>query len=137
MYSGPHTLESSDVYRWTRPGASTSATRRRNSVGVSATGSPERAATNWKKWVVASRTSAALVGFGRSLQRFSVIELQLRALAAVEYPHDAWVLDEGNDPAVRAAAERVKVDYFTRQDIPVYDQAGPPFAATTKAGNVN
>ncbi len=66
-----------------------------------------------------------------------VILRQLEALVRVTYPHDSWVLDEGNDPSVRAAAERLGVRYFSRKDVPAYNQVGPPFKAKTKAGNVN
>ena len=72
-----------------------------------------------------------------STESLGVIVRQLEALARVEYPHDSWVLDEGNDPAVRAAAHRLGVNYFTRAGVERYNQPNPPFAARTKAGNVN
>lgn len=66
-----------------------------------------------------------------------VIVKQLEALVRVRYPHESWILDEGNDPAVRAAAERLGVRHFTRKGVVRCNQTGPPFMARTKAGNVN
>jgi cellulose synthase (UDP-forming) len=70
-------------------------------------------------------------------ESLEVIERQLAALRDVHYPHDSWVLDEGDDPDVRAAAARHGVRYFTRRGVPGYNQDRPPFKARTKAGNVN
>ena len=72
-----------------------------------------------------------------SSESLEVIERQLEALSRVQYAHDSWVLDEGNDPAVRAAAARFGVRYFTRKDVARYNQAAWPFKARTKAGNIN
>jgi len=70
-------------------------------------------------------------------ETLDVITTQLQAMVCVAYPHDSWVLDEGNDPPVKAAAESLGVRYFSRKDVAAYNQAGPPFKANTKAGNVN
>jgi cellulose synthase (UDP-forming) len=66
-----------------------------------------------------------------------VIEHQVEALTRVSYPHDSWILDEGNDPRVQALAAKWNVRYFSRAGLDYYNQAGPPFKAKTKAGNVN
>lgn len=67
----------------------------------------------------------------------AVIRRQLEALTAVTYPHDSWILDEGGSPAVAALAAEYGVGYFTRHDVPEWNQPGPPFQRRTKAGNVN
>jgi cellulose synthase (UDP-forming) len=72
-----------------------------------------------------------------STETIDVIVKQLEALGRVRYPHDSWILDEGNDPAVREAAERLGVRYFSRKGVERYNQPVPPFKAKTKAGNVN
>jgi cellulose synthase (UDP-forming) len=72
-----------------------------------------------------------------SSESLEVIIQQLEALTRVHYPHESWVLDEGDDPDVRAAAARLGVRYFTRKGIERYNQPEPPFKAKTKAGNVN
>jgi cellulose synthase (UDP-forming) len=72
-----------------------------------------------------------------SHETFEVIARQLRALTAVSYPHDSWVLDEGADPRVEQLAGNLGVEYFTRSGVPRYNEPVPPFQARTKAGNVN
>jgi cellulose synthase (UDP-forming) len=72
-----------------------------------------------------------------SHESLEIIERQLQALPTVRYPHDSWVLDEGDDPRIRHLAGQHGVRYFTRKDVPRWNQAGPPFQARTKAGNVN
>jgi cellulose synthase (UDP-forming) len=72
-----------------------------------------------------------------SSETLDVIVAQLEALVRVRYPHESWILDEGDDPAVRAAAARLGVRHFTRKGSARYNQDEPPFKAKTKAGNVN
>jgi cellulose synthase (UDP-forming) len=72
-----------------------------------------------------------------STESLDVITAQLRALTQVSYPHDSWVLDEGNDPEVRREAERLGICYFSRRGVGRYNQPAAPFQAKTKAGNVN
>jgi cellulose synthase (UDP-forming) len=70
-------------------------------------------------------------------ESLAVIVRQLEALSRVQYPHESWVLDEGGDPIVQAAADRLGVRYFSRAGISRYNRPTPPFKAKTKAGNVN
>ncbi|HEY1296702.1 MAG TPA: glycosyltransferase family 2 protein [Chloroflexota bacterium] len=72
-----------------------------------------------------------------SQESLEVIRAQLQAMVRVEYPHQSWILDEGNDGAVRALAASLGVRYFTRAGIARYNQPEAPFKAKTKAGNVN
>lgn len=72
-----------------------------------------------------------------SHESLEIIERQLRALVAVDHPHDSWVLDEGGDPDVERLAAELGVRYFSRRGIERYNRTGPPFQARTKAGNVN
>ena len=62
-----------------------------------------------------------------------IIERQLEALSRVRYPHDSWILDEGNDPRVRAMAAHWNVRHFSRAGIDHYNQPGPPYAANPRA----
>ena len=72
-----------------------------------------------------------------SHESIDIVERQLRAIAAVRYPHDSWVLDEGGDADVERVARSLGVRYFTRNGVTRWNQPGPPFQARTKAGNVN
>lgn len=53
------------------------------------------------------------------------------AAQRIRYPHTTWILDDGDRPEMRAAAERQGVGYITRTD----DWTGKPRHA--KAGNLN
>jgi cellulose synthase (UDP-forming) len=72
-----------------------------------------------------------------SCESLGVVEGQLRALRAVRHPHDSWILDEENSPAVRELARRYGVRYFSRAGVERWNQPGPPHQRKTKAGNVN
>jgi cellulose synthase/poly-beta-1,6-N-acetylglucosamine synthase-like glycosyltransferase len=72
-----------------------------------------------------------------SCESLEVIEAQLRAMAAVEHPHESWLLDEEDVPEVRALCERYGVRHFSRAGVARWNQPGPPHQRATKAGNVN
>ena len=63
----------------------------------------------------------------------------LEAMKAVRHngPVDVWLLDEGNDPEVRAACERIGVRHFSRHRVEKWNQPAGAFKARTKAGNHN
>lgn len=71
------------------------------------------------------------------LEPLDTIERTLRALVELDYPHDTWILDEGDDPAVRALCARLGVHHFSRKGRPAYQQKSGPFAAQSKHGNYN
>jgi cellulose synthase (UDP-forming) len=68
-----------------------------------------------------------------------VVERTLRRMLEVVYcgHFDVWVLDEGDDPAVKAMAQRLGVRHFSRKGRPEYNQPCGQFRARTKAGNHN
>jgi cellulose synthase (UDP-forming) len=72
-----------------------------------------------------------------SCEPLAMLRRSVRAMAALRYEHDTWVLDEGDDPEVRALCEELGVHYFTRAGIERYQQPSGPFAACTKYGNYN
>lgn len=67
----------------------------------------------------------------------NVIEKQLKAMSEIKYPHDSWILDEGNSKDVKRLAKKYKIKYFSRKGIRKYNSPLPPFKKKTKAGNVN
>lgn len=72
-----------------------------------------------------------------SKESLDVVERQLKAMASITYPHDSWILDEGNSKDVKRLAKQYGVKHFSRKGIRKYNQPLPPFKAKTKAGNVN
>lgn len=66
-----------------------------------------------------------------------MLERTVRALVAMDYPHETWVLDEGDDPDVRVLCEQIGACHFSRKGIERYQQLAGPFAGRTKHGNYN
>jgi len=69
-----------------------------------------------------------------SQETLAVIVGQLEALSRVSYPHESWILDEEADAAIRAAAARLGVRYFTRQGDDRYNLAVPPLPGQDEGG---
>jgi cellulose synthase (UDP-forming) len=59
------------------------------------------------------------------------------AMVACEYPHDTWVLDEGNDPQVVHLCDRLGAHHFTRSNNPEYLTSDGTFQSFSKHGNYN
>ncbi|WP_263166277.1 cellulose synthase catalytic subunit [Streptomyces sp. SCSIO ZS0520] len=61
--------------------------------------------------------------------------------AAVRIRHrglmHVWLLDEGDDPAVKEVCRRLGVHHFTRKGVAEWNQAKGPHRAKTKHGNYN
>lgn len=72
-----------------------------------------------------------------STESLDIIERQLKAMTEITYPHDNWILDEGNSKDVKKLAKLYGVKHFSRKGKKKYNQPVPPFKAKTKAGNVN
>lgn len=70
------------------------------------------------------------------------VELAERTLAAAKElvydgQIDLWLLDEGDDPAVKAMCRRLGVNHFTRRGVAHWNQERGAFRAKTKHGNYN
>jgi cellulose synthase (UDP-forming) len=79
-------------------------------------------------------------------ESIEIVERQLRAMRAIEAPHDSWILvDKVHSPEIERLAERLGVRYFSRHDtarwgeakVAFWNQPSAPFQTKTKAGNVN
>ncbi|NUT31985.1 MAG: glycosyltransferase [Hamadaea sp.] len=68
-----------------------------------------------------------------------LVERTLRKMLGVAYcgTVDVWILDEGDDPQVKAMAARLGVKHFSRKGRPAYNQPGGRYRARSKAGNHN
>jgi cellulose synthase (UDP-forming) len=66
-----------------------------------------------------------------------MLEETVRAMVRMAYSHETWVLDEGDDPAVRALCTRLGAHHFSRKGMVRYQAASGPFQARTKYGNYN
>lgn len=68
-----------------------------------------------------------------------VVARTLAAMRAVRHDGvlDVWILDEGDDPAVRRVARELGVHHFTRRGRPDLNTPAGTYRARTKAGNHN
>ncbi|MBP9758157.1 glycosyltransferase [Candidatus Dojkabacteria bacterium] len=80
---------------------------------------------------------AFLTAFVPSKEPLNLLQKCLRAIKSVDYKHDTWVLDEGNDENVKRFCKKVGAFHFTRNGISKYNQAYGKYKARTKAGNYN
>ena len=80
---------------------------------------------------------AVVTTFVPEEESLELLEQSLAALVALDYPHDTWVLDEGDLPAARALCERLGARHFTRHGRPEAQRKSGRFAARTKFGNLN
>ena len=83
------------------------------------------------------RRVAMATTFVPGLEPFPVLEQTLEAMVRVRGAHDSWVLDEGDDPQVKALAARLGARHFSRKGRPEWNTPSGPFKARTKYGNVN
>lgn len=77
------------------------------------------------------------VTFVPSSESVAMLEKTVRALVAIRYPHDTWVLDEGNDLRVVKLCQQLGARHFSRRDMPQYQQETGKFKSQTKYGNYN
>ena len=75
--------------------------------------------------------------FVPGLESFEMLEETVAALVAMKYPHDTWVLDEGDHDGVKALCQRRGAHHFTRKNLTQYQTASGRYEAGTKHGNYN
>jgi hypothetical protein len=80
---------------------------------------------------------AVVTTFVGGVESLEMLEETTRALVALDYAHDTWVLDEENDERVKALCERLGVLHFSRKAMLHYQTPQGSFQAGTKHGNYN
>ncbi len=80
---------------------------------------------------------AFLTAFVPHKESYEVLERNLKAMAKVDYPHDTWLLDEGNDIIAKKMCEKYQVKHFSRFGIEKYNTPEGPYKTKTKGGNYN
>jgi len=70
-------------------------------------------------------------------ESLEMLEGTVKALVALDYPHDTWVLDEEDDNRVRALCRRLGARHFSRKDLPHYQAETGVFRSRSKHGNYN
>lgn len=74
-----------------------------------------------------------------SKEPFEMVERTLQAMLKVKHKGqlDIWLLDEGNDPAIKRACKKMGVNHFSRKGIPEWNTPKGRFRSKTKHGNYN
>jgi cellulose synthase (UDP-forming) len=80
---------------------------------------------------------AFITNFVPQSESIELLERNLPAMLRATYAHDTWVLDEGDDPRVRALCKKLGVKHFSRKDMPHYNTPEGKYKAKTKGGNHN
>ena len=70
-------------------------------------------------------------------ESIEMLEATVQALVAMDYPHETWVLDEGDDDQVKELCLRLGAYHFSRKDLPQYQAASGTFESRSKHGNYN
>jgi len=66
-----------------------------------------------------------------------MLEKTVKALVAISYPHDTWVLDEGDEESVKRICLKVGARHFTRKNLSAYQTQDGSFKRDSKHGNYN
>ncbi|HET6646675.1 MAG TPA: glycosyltransferase, partial [Pyrinomonadaceae bacterium] len=80
---------------------------------------------------------AVAVTFVPGAESIEMLEKTVKALIEIDYPHDTWVLDEGDDAEVHELCKRHGARHFSRRHILRYQTESGPFKSQTKYGNYN
>jgi cellulose synthase (UDP-forming) len=70
-------------------------------------------------------------------ESIEMLEETLRGLVAMDYPHETWVLDEGDDDQVKELCRRLGAYHFSRKNLSQYHAASGTFESRSKHGNYN
>lgn len=84
---------------------------------------------DWKVGVVTTYVPGA--------ESLAMLERTVRALVQMDYPHETWVLDEGDLPEVRALCARTGARQYSRATVPAYRTESGVFQYPSKHGNYN
>lgn len=80
---------------------------------------------------------AYLTAFVPGKEPYSILEKTLKGMVSVDYPHDTWLLDEGNDDIVKQMCMKYNVHHFSRKGKECYNTEDGEFKRKTKGGNYN
>ncbi len=88
---------------------------------------------------VPDRKIAFLTTIVPDKEPIDVVRGTLQAALRIRYRGilDVWILDEGDDPAVKAMCRELGINHFTRKGLDRYNRRKGAFKASTKHGNYN
>ncbi|MBI3379641.1 glycosyltransferase [Candidatus Gottesmanbacteria bacterium] len=80
---------------------------------------------------------AFLTAFVPGSEPYDILEKTLSAMVSTKYPHDTWLLDEGDDPIAKKICLKYNVKHFSRNGSEKYNTPAGIYKAKTKGGNYN
>jgi cellulose synthase (UDP-forming) len=80
---------------------------------------------------------AVVTTFVPGIETLELLEHTVKALVALDYPHDTWVLDEGDDDRVKQLCAAAGAIHFSRKHYPHYQAEVGIFRKASKHGNYN
>ncbi|MFJ8978561.1 glycosyltransferase family 2 protein [Streptomyces sp. NPDC102282] len=82
---------------------------------------------------------AFLTSFVPGKEPLEMVTRTLEAAVRIRHrgPMDVWLLDEGDDPAVKKVCSRLGVHHFSRKGVARWNRTEGPHRARTKHGNYN
>ena len=83
------------------------------------------------------RKVAAITTFVPEGESLEMLEESVKALLALDYPHDTWVLDEGDDERAKAMCQDLGANHFSRKALARYQDESGIFQSGSKHGNHN
>lgn len=80
---------------------------------------------------------AAVTTYVSGSESLHMLDATLVAIKAMQYPHDCWLLDEGDTDEARELCSRLGVSHFSRKSRPAYQANCGMFQSRSKHGNYN
>jgi cellulose synthase/poly-beta-1,6-N-acetylglucosamine synthase-like glycosyltransferase len=80
---------------------------------------------------------AYLTAFVPGVESYDVLEKTLMAMTQVDYPHDTWLLDEGDDRVAKEICKKHGVNHYSRKGQENFNTNSGKFTKKTKGGNYN
>lgn len=68
---------------------------------------------------------------------YDILEQTLKAMVEVDYPHDTWLLDEGNDIEAMRICKKYGVHHYSRYGKEEFNSIQGKYKKKTKGGNYN
>jgi cellulose synthase (UDP-forming) len=80
---------------------------------------------------------AVVTTFVPNGEPLEMLEETVQALVGLDYPHDTWVLDEGDDEKVKALCLKLGASHFSRKNLLQHKAREGTFQSDSKHGNYN
>ncbi|HEY0220877.1 MAG TPA: glycosyltransferase family 2 protein, partial [Candidatus Paceibacterota bacterium] len=80
---------------------------------------------------------AYVTAFVPGAESYDVLEKTLKGMVEVDYLHDTWLLDEGDDLTAKQICEKYGVFHFSRKGKEEFNTHSGKFTKKTKGGNYN